>query len=67
MDIKMFQVLGNKWFCQRLLNTEQLAKEALMLRNIILEEPEKTLDYIGSKKQVDASDFDKIKKVKEKL
>lgn len=67
IDMKMFRELGNKWFFQRLLNTEQLAKEAVRLRKIITEDPEKSLNYIKSKKQVDVSDYKKILKAKEKI
>jgi hypothetical protein len=67
IDPDLFGTYKNKLFLQKLFNSEQLSIEAINLRNVINESPEKSLDYIKTKKHVLVDDFEKLKNISKKI
>lgn len=57
----------NKYFAQKLFNTEQLSLEALNVKNIITEDPEKSMNYLKSKKAIPLNDILIIEKLPKKI
>lgn len=67
INLDLFNSPKDKNFVQKLFNTEQLSLEAVNMRNIVMEAPEKSLNYIKSKKSVVSDDISLLERLPKRM